>query len=74
MPILPETSGRVAEVKADFSAPVAKVDLIFRLDSSKQEAALETAKLIDRVGLVHALLMRIQALLLPAKTRVLSGH
>lgn len=25
-------------------------------------------------GLVHALLLRIQALLLPIKTRVLSGH
>jgi hypothetical protein len=29
---------------------------------------------IDGVGLVHALLLRIQALLLPVKTLVLSGH
>jgi multidrug resistance efflux pump len=29
---------------------------------------------IDAVGLVHALLLRIQALLLPIKTLVLSGH
>jgi len=29
---------------------------------------------IDGVGLVHALLLRIQALLLPIKTLVLSGH
>jgi hypothetical protein len=29
---------------------------------------------IDAVGLVHAMLLRIQALLLPIKTRVLSGH
>jgi multidrug resistance efflux pump len=29
---------------------------------------------IDTVGLVHALLLRIQALLLPIKTLVLSGH
>ena len=43
VPILPETSGRVAEVRQDFSAPVAKGDVIFKLDSSKQEAALETA-------------------------------
>ena len=28
----------------------------------------------DATGLVHALLLRIQALLLPIKTRVLSGH
>ena len=29
---------------------------------------------VDGVGLVHALLLRIQALLLPIKTLVLSGH
>jgi len=44
VPILPEASGRVAEVNVNFSAPVSKGDVIFRLDSSKQEAALETAK------------------------------
>src|SRR6185437_14271253 len=44
VPILPETSGRVAEVRSDFSAPVAKGDVIFRLDSSTQQAALETAR------------------------------
>ena len=43
VPILPEASGRVAEVKVGFSAPVSKGDVIFRLDSAKQEAALETA-------------------------------
>jgi hypothetical protein len=30
--------------------------------------------LIDEVGLVHAMLLRIQALLLPIKTLVLGGH
>ena len=44
VPILPETNGRVAEVLHDYSAPVAKGAVIFRLDSSKQEAALETAR------------------------------
>ncbi len=44
IPILPETSGRVAEVNFGFSAPVKKGDVIFRLDNSKQEAAVETAK------------------------------
>ena len=29
---------------------------------------------VDGVGLVHAMLLRIQALLLPIKTLVLSGH
>jgi hypothetical protein len=28
----------------------------------------------DEVGFVHAMLLRIQALLLPVKTLVLSGH
>ena len=44
IPILPEGSGRVAEVDISVSQPVSKGDVIFRLDSSKQEAALETAK------------------------------
>ena len=44
VPILPEGSGRVAEVNVGFSMAVSKGDVIFRLDSSKQEAALETAK------------------------------
>ncbi|MDI4234749.1 biotin/lipoyl-binding protein [Bradyrhizobium sp. Arg237L] len=44
IPILPEGSGRVAAVDVGFSAPVKKGDVIFRLDSSKQEATLETAK------------------------------
>lgn len=29
---------------------------------------------VDAVGLVHAMLLRIQVLLLPVKTLVLSGH
>src|SRR5215469_8839979 len=44
VPIVPEGSGRVAEVKVDFSAPVKRGDVLFTLDSSKQRAAVETAK------------------------------
>src|SRR5262245_17788755 len=44
VPIVPEGSGRVAEVKVDFSAPVKKGDVLFTLDSSKQKAALEAAR------------------------------
>ena len=36
-----------------------------------QQIGLHT---VDAVGLVHAMLLRIQALLLPIKTLVLSGH
>ncbi|KRR28075.1 secretion protein HlyD [Bradyrhizobium lablabi] len=44
VPILPEGSGRVAEVNVGFSEPVKKGDVLFRLDSSKQQAAVETAR------------------------------
>jgi multidrug resistance efflux pump len=44
VPIVPETSGRVAEVKIDYSASVKKGTVLFTLDSSKQQAAVETAK------------------------------
>src|ERR1700741_3771132 len=42
VPILPETNGRVAEIYIGTSGPVAKGEPIFRLDSAKQEAAVET--------------------------------
>jgi multidrug resistance efflux pump len=44
--------------------------------SAKDTPALQRFVLhaIDTVGLVHAMLLRIQALLLPIKTLVLSGH
>ena len=43
---------------------------------AKETGALKGFALhvVDAVGLVHALLLRIQALLLPIKTLVLSGH
>jgi multidrug resistance efflux pump len=44
IPIVPETNGRVAEVNVGFSGPVEKGAPIFRLDSSKQEAAAESAR------------------------------
>jgi len=44
VPILPETNGRVAEIFVGNSGPIKKGDPIFRLDNSKQEAAVETAR------------------------------
>ncbi|MFD2182690.1 HlyD family secretion protein [Rhodoplanes azumiensis] len=44
VPILPETNGRVAEVYVGFSQPIAEGAPIFRLDSTKQQAAVETAR------------------------------
>ena len=43
LPILPETNGRVAEVYVGYTGDVEKGAPIFRLDNSKQEAALEVA-------------------------------
>jgi multidrug resistance efflux pump len=44
VPIVPETIGRVAEIYVGVSAPVKEGQAIFRLDASKQEAAVETAR------------------------------
>ena len=44
VPIMSEVTGRVAEVHVVLSAPVKQGDVIFRLDSGKQEATLQTAK------------------------------
>src|SRR5579872_3132143 len=44
IPVAPETIGRVAEVNVGFSAPVKKGTVLFTLDSSKQKAAVESAK------------------------------
>nr|WP_225117575.1 biotin/lipoyl-binding protein [Bradyrhizobium sp. BRP22] len=68
VPILPETSGRVAEVNFSFSAPVKKGDVIFRLDNSKQEAALETAK--RKVAEVDAALVAAEADVVKAEAQI----
>jgi len=55
IPIISESTGRVAEVYVGFSGKVAKGAPIFRLDSSTQEAAVETARRGGRVVDEHAL-------------------
>ena len=44
VPIISESTGRVAQVYLGVSGPVTKGAPIFRLDSSKEEAAVETAR------------------------------
>src|SRR5580704_11183475 len=44
VPVLPETSGRVAEVYVGYSGHVDQGAPIFKLDSSKQQASAETAR------------------------------
>jgi multidrug resistance efflux pump len=59
VPIVPEVAGRVAEVHVDVSASVKQGDVLFRLDSSKQEAALLTAK--RKIAEVDASMLAAQA-------------
>jgi len=44
IPLLPEVIGRVAEVRVGFTAAVKEGDLLFTLDNSKQQAAVEVAR------------------------------
>jgi multidrug resistance efflux pump len=44
VPILPEINGRVAKIYVDYTGHVEKGAPIFELDSSKQQAAVETAR------------------------------
>lgn len=68
VPILPEGSGRVAEVKFGFSAPVKKGDVLFTLDASKQQAAVETAK--RKIAEVDATMQSAQADVVKAEAQI----
>ena len=59
VPIMTEVNGRVAEVHVDVSASVKQGDVLFRLDSAKQEAALLTAK--RKIAEVDAAMLAAQA-------------
>lgn len=68
VPILPEGSGRVAEVNVGYSQDVKKGDVLFRLDSSKQVAALETAR--RKVAEVDATMISARADVVKAEAQV----
>jgi len=59
IPILPETNGRVAEILVGQSAPVTQGQPLFKLDSNKQQAAVETAR--RKISEVDASLVVAQA-------------
>jgi multidrug resistance efflux pump len=67
VPIISETTGRVAEVYV-VNGPVAKGAPIFRLDSSKQEAAVETAR--RRIAETEADLVVARADILKAEGQI----
>jgi len=68
VPIITETTGRVAEVNVGFSAPVKKGDVIFRLDNSKQEATLESAR--RKIAEVDAAMLAAQADVLKSEGQI----
>jgi multidrug resistance efflux pump len=68
VPILPETNGRVAEVYVGISGPITQGAPIFRLDSSKQEAAVETAR--RKIAEVDAELVVARADVLKAEGQI----
>jgi multidrug resistance efflux pump len=68
VPIVPEINGRVSEVHVEFSAPVKKGDVIFKLDSARQEAAMETAR--RKIAEVDAALLAAQADILKADGQI----
>ena len=68
VPIMSEVAGRVAEVNFEVSASVKQGEVIFRLDSAKQEAALLTAK--RKIAEVDAAMLTAQADVLKAEAQV----
>ncbi|MBR0713277.1 HlyD family secretion protein [Bradyrhizobium liaoningense] len=69
VPVMPVgVAGRVAEVNVGFSQDVKKGDVLFTLDSSKQQAALETAK--RKVAEIDASMASAQADVVKADAQV----
>src|SRR5512145_2129558 len=68
LPILPETNGRVAEVFVKPSDDVEKGAPIFRLDSTKQQAALDVA--IRKISEVDAAMVMSKAEIAAAEGQI----
>ncbi len=61
----------MAEVRVDFSAPVKKDDVIFKLDSDRQEAAVETAR--RKIAEVDAALGAAQVDIIKADAQIVEA-
>lgn len=68
VPIVPETNGRVAQVYLGVSGTVVAGDPIFRLDSAKQETAVETAR--RKIAEVEAALVVAKAEILADESKI----
>lgn len=72
IPIVPETNGRVAQVHLGISGAIAKGNPIFSLDSSKQEAAVETAR--RKIAEIDASLLVARAEIVTDESRILEAR
>jgi multidrug resistance efflux pump len=69
VPIMPVgVAGRVAEVNVGFTQEVKKDDVLFRLDSSKQEAVVETAR--RKIAQIDASMSSAQADVVKAEAQI----
>lgn len=68
IPILPESNGRVAEIFVDARGAVRRGDRIFRLDDSRELAAIETAR--RRIAEVEAAISVAKADLATSDARI----
>ncbi|CAH1660618.1 Multidrug resistance efflux pump [Hyphomicrobiales bacterium] len=71
VPIISESTGRVAQVYLGVSGPVTKGSPIFRLDSSKEETAVETAR--RKIAEVEAAIVVAKAEVLTDENRILEA-
>jgi len=72
VPIVPETIGRVAEVNVGFSQDVKEGQVLFRLDSSKQQAAVEVAQ--RKIAEIDASMIAAQADLAKAEGQIVEAR
>jgi multidrug resistance efflux pump len=68
VPILPEGSGRVVEVNVTYSQEVKTGDVLFRLDNSRQQAAVETAR--RKIAEVDATLISARSDVVKAEAQI----
>jgi multidrug resistance efflux pump len=66
--IFPEVGGRVSEVYVDYNAHVKKGDRLFKMDSTRQEAALQTAR--ARIAEVDASMVTAKADILTSEGKL----
>ncbi|MGV2981290.1 HlyD family secretion protein [Camelimonas sp. ID_303_24] len=72
VPIVPEINGRVAQIYVGISGPVAKGAPIFRLDSARQEAAVEAAR--RKIAEVDAAIVVARAEIAADDSRILEAR